>query len=186
MIPLERDRARFPNRAPLALEARQMVYGALSAGPGGLAYRIMPQDWQSERRDLMLDEIVKVNKEIRQVRDLLAMGYPRQLAETDDPDVQVTCIDAAPLGLLVLAINHDVQHSPPEMPPSAAANPKKDVAIALQLPRGFEAGRVQVIEGDEQHDLEGIKRDEGQIRFTLESLSGTAMLLVKPAGTAGQ
>lgn len=179
MIPLERDRAMFPNHAPLATETRQMVYSAMAAGAGGIAYRVMPEDWRDEKRDRMLNEVKKVNHEIRQVRDLLATGFPRSLVNCSKPKVQVACIDAAPKGLVVLAINHDVTRSAPGMPPSVTAQTKNDVMIDLQTPEGLQVGKVSVIEGKTQKPFDGLKQNGDGATLNLKRLGATKMLLVR-------
>lgn len=180
MIPLERDRSLFKGRAPLAVEARQMVYAAMAAGAGGVAYRVMPQDWRDEQRDRMLDEVVEVNQEIRQVRDLLALGFPRELVSVDDPWIQAVCLDARPLGLVVLLINHDLRRSPPEMPPSVTPRGHEGVTLSLDLPARFEPGLVQSIEGDQAREIEAFAIAEGRASLTFDMNEATRMWVIRP------
>ena len=178
MIPVEKDRSLFAARAPLALEARQMVYAAVAAGAGGIAYRVMEKEWGKEARDQMIDDVTRVNHEIRQLRDYLAMGFPRPIASADDPKIQIACIDAAPEALVVILINHDVLRSPPEMPPSAKARQRKNVRISLDVPDGFDVEDVHEINGKSRTKVENVSIDGRVLRCKLSSVGPTKILLV--------
>lgn len=179
MIPVEKDRALFPRRAPLALEARQMAYAAISAGAGGLVYRIMEKDWGKESRDQMIDEVTAVNNEVRQLRDYLAMGFPRAIATSNDPKIQVTCIDAMPKGLVLIVINHDLERSAPELPPTVAAKEHRNVTITVDVPDGFSLGTVHEIYDTSSRELSKPTMDSGQLRIVLPSLGSTKILVLE-------
>lgn len=180
MVPLEKDKSFFDHRAPLAAEVRSMAYASLAAGAGGLAYRMMERDWGKESRDPMIEEVRSINDEIRQVRDLLAFGFPRPLTYVEDPHLQVVCIDAMPKGMLVLVINHDLQRSPPEMIPSVTAQPREDVTLMVEIPDDMQISRVSEISGDHCAELEDYEQEAQQLRITLPEVGGAMMLLLEP------
>lgn len=180
MIPVEKDRALFPRRAPLALEARQMAYAALSAGTGGLAYRIMEKDWGKESRDAMIDEVTRVNNEIRQIRDYLAMGFPRQIARCSDPKVQVSCLDAMPKGMIVILINHDLRRSPPEMQPSIEAKKRENVEVSISMPDGFTHAVVREIYDTKSTELDSVEFEGNELKILIPSMGATKLLLIEP------
>ncbi len=179
VIPLEKDRSLFKTRAPLPMEAKQMIYAAISAGPGGLAYRVMEKDWGKEARDEMIDEVTKTNQEIRQVRDYLAVGFPRPIASSSDPYVQVACIDAAPKGLLLVLINHDVQRSSPELPPSMQVTQHRDVKIDVTIPNGFAVDDIRSINGKESSEIKSVTEKGNKIVLNLLSIDATKLVLIK-------
>jgi len=183
IIPVTKDRA-FPERAPLAVEARQMVYSAISAGAGGLAYRFhipwsKKPEWGKEGRDRMIDEVTKVNCEIRQMQDYLAMGFPRPIAQVSDPKIQVTCIDALPKGMVLILINHDVTRSPPELPPAVEANEHRDVTIELVIPEGFAVESISEINGSRRSTIDTMSREDRKLKINVSSIGATKVLLVK-------
>ena len=190
MIMLQKDWKLFPGGAPQALDVRQMIYAALAGGAGGVSYRVREDEWGNESRDLMLDAVKQANAEIHQVRSLLAFGYPRPLAVCSEPYVQTVCIDAAPYGLVVVVVNHDVERSPPELPPSVTAVTKTDLPITIQLPAEFrdvaEQLQVRSIMGADSAVLHEVTTADGVLTITLNTLSETTMLVVEQTPKSGE
>ncbi len=180
MIPLERDRALFPRRAPLAIEARQMVYAAISAGAGGIAYRIMEQNWGDETRDPMIDEIKMVNNEIRSVRDYLAMGFPRPIAESKDPKIQATIIDATPKAMLLILINHDLRKSPPEVPPSVNAILHENVIVKIDIPDVIKDVSIREINDIKLTEFDTFNINNSSLVLNVPKVKATCLLIIEP------
>ena len=180
MVPVERDRSLFTRRAPLAIEARQMVYSALAAGSGGLAYRIEEKDWGKENRDTLVDEVTCVNDEVRQLRDYLALGFPRSIASTADAKIQVACIDAMPKGLVLILINHDIVRSAPELPPSVQAQEHTNVAVEVNLPKGFVLSDVNEVHDKTCKKLTNVKIEGGRLHLVAPSVRATEAIVITP------
>ena len=157
-----------------------MVYAALSAGSGGVAYRVVEGDWGKESRDAMINEVIQVNQEVRQIRDYLAMGFPRPIVTSSEAKIQATCIDAGTKGKVVILINHDVHRSSPEMPPSAEVNERKNVTVSVTLPDDFTIGEINEIRGSERLKVESVEVAGNRLDIKLPTVGATKILLIKP------
>ena len=157
-----------------------MVYAALSAGAGGLAYRVMEKEWGKERRDAMIDEVTTVNHEVRQIRDFMAMGFPRPIASCDHPKIQVTCIDAMPGGMVLFVINHDLQRSAPELPPAIEAQEHRNVTIKVDAPDDLQVAKLTDIHGKTRKDLGTLNVSDGQLTIVAPSVKATKLFVIEP------
>lgn len=102
--------SKFPKgckRYPTPEEERLIVYSEIAGGAKGLWYFISSGNDGYKNNPELESEIKKINKEIQNLKEYLAIGEPMDIAKTDSQSVKADAIFCGDKGIVIILRNGD-------------------------------------------------------------------------------